>query len=267
MAGTHKRDELEARILDTLSGDALSAAELLFYDKETLALQEHANVVSIRRLGMNDHGPVHMRIAALNSLRMLELLVSAGVGLNLEAEAGLSADDSRIAVFLGAMLHDIGMSVERDCHEEYGLLLSMPIIDRVLGGVIGEETGRFVAVRSAALEGIAGHMAGRRVSSMEAGLVLIGDGCDMEHGRSRITRKLSMGPQIGDIHRYSADAVDRVDIRKGEERPIRIEITLRENAGFFQVEKVLFPKIDISPVKPFIELVAGTRGGALLRYL
>ncbi len=208
-----------------------------------------------------------MRIAALNALQMLDLLVAGGVRLSLEAESGLSTDDSRAAVFLAAMLHDVGMGVERDGHEEHALILSHPIVDRILGAVIPDSIRRRVAIRATAMEGIAGHMTTRRVSSLEAGLVLIGDGCDMEHGRSRIPGMLAAGPQVGDIHRYSASAVSNVVIGKGDSRPIRIEIMMSENAGFFQVEQVLFPKIKASPVKPHIELFAGKQGGVLLKYL
>jgi hypothetical protein len=264
---THKKEELEKQILNRLSGIARNAAEMAFADEEIQALQEYANVVSIKRLGINDHGPVHMRIAAMNALQMLELLVSGGVRLNLETESGLSSDDSRIAVFLGAMLHDVGMGVERDGHEEYGLMLALPAVNRILEALLPDSLWRRVAIRATVMEAIAGHMTTRRVTSLEAGLVLIGDGCDMENGRSRIPKKLSIGPKVGDIHRYSAAAVERVVIEKGASRPIRIQITMSENAGFFQVEQVLFPKIKASPVMPHIELFAESRGGSLLQYL
>jgi len=58
-----------------------------------------------------------------------------------------------------------------------------------------------------------------------------------------------------------------VVIEKCESLPIRIPITMSENAGFFQVEQALFPKIKASPVKPHIELFAGKKGGNLLQYL
>ena len=50
-------------------------------------------------------------------------------------------------------------------------------------------------------------------------------------------------------------------------RPIRIGISLRANAGFFQVENVLCPKINIRPVKGCIELHAGLKGKEPLQYL
>ena len=61
--------------------------------------------------------------------------------------------------------------------------------------------------------------------------------------------------------------MEDVEISKGGAKPIRIGITLRENAGFFQVENVLYPKINISPVKGYIELYAGLKGKEPLQYL
>jgi len=41
-----------------------------------------------------------------------------------------------------------------------------------------------------------------------------------------------------DIHAISAMAIDRVDIRKGEEVPIVVEITMNNSAGIFQVDEL-----------------------------
>jgi len=259
--------ELEREILDILSGDARGAAEIVFADSEIGALQDYANVVSVKRLKMNDHGPVHMRICALNALTMLNLLESQGIRTSLTRESGLDVGASRMAVFLGAVLHDLGMSICRADHEDYSMLLAKPIIDRILAEIEPDSTWRRTAIASTALECIAGHMATRKISSVEAGLVLVGDGCDMEHGRSRAPARLSLAPQVGDIHQYSAAAVEDVKISKGTAKPIHIGITLRENAGFFQVENVLYPKINISPVKEYIELYAGLKGKEPLQYL
>ena len=78
MNKSRKEELLEEEILKKLSGKPLQITEYLLNDKETRALQEYANVVSIKRLGYNDHGPVHMRKAALNSILMVTLLTKAG---------------------------------------------------------------------------------------------------------------------------------------------------------------------------------------------
>lgn len=57
-----------------------------------------------------------------------------------------------------------------------------------------------------------------------------------------------------------------VKIRKGEERPLKIEITMKSEVGFFQVESVLIPKILSSPVQHLVEVYAGVEGEEMKRY-
>jgi metal-dependent HD superfamily phosphatase/phosphodiesterase len=91
-------------------------------------MQEYANVVSIKRLGFNDHGPVHMRKAALNAMIMFNLLDDAKIVFNLEKEEQGTVEDSRIAVLVASLLHDLGMTVSRNKHEFISVYLSIPII-------------------------------------------------------------------------------------------------------------------------------------------
>jgi metal-dependent HD superfamily phosphatase/phosphodiesterase len=148
-------------------------------------------------------------------------------------------------------------------------LLGAPFIDRSLADVLpGDETlARRVAIRSIALEGIVGHMTTIRIHSLEAGIILVGDGCDMEKGRARITMAVSSGSHMGDIHMHSANSIQRVSIGPGEKLPIRIDVEMDEVAGLFQVEEILMRKIDISPAKPYIELTAGLPGQPRSHYL
>lgn len=263
-----KQKQLEERILSLLSGKALKATELLFEDPEIQALQEYANIVSIKRLGYNDHGPVHMRKATLNAIKMFSLLHDAGIQMNLEKERVGTADDSLVGVILASLLHDLGMTIARDSHEFLSIQIATPFIDKVLNSIHrSDEYNIKAAIRSIATEGIFGHMATHKIHSLEAGLVLIGDGGDMEKGRARIPAMLSKKVRPGDIHRTSASAIQKVKIHKGEEKPIRIEVEMAASVGFFQVEEVFFPKINISPVKPYIELFAGVTDREKLRYL
>ena len=263
-----KQSTLEQRILKLLEGRPLRAAQLLFADPELQAMQEYANIVSIKRLGFNDHGPVHMRKATLNAIKMFNLLHEAGIQLNLEKEGAGTAEDSLTAVLFASLLHDLGMSIAREAHETISIQLALPFIDRILDKILTpEDYMAKTAIRSLAIEGIFGHMATRRIHSLEAGLVLIADGSDMEKGRARIPSMLSNEPRVGDIHRTSAGAIQKVRIQKGAEKPISITVEMSASVGFFQVEEVFFPKINISPVKPYIELYAGVIDRELLRYL
>ena len=172
------------------------------------------------------------------------------------------------SVLVSALLHDIGMTVTRDSHELVGLVIALKYIDEMLAQVYDNtEIPQKIAVRSLILEGIFGHMATKKINSLEAGLVLIGDGCDMEEGRARIPNIIRSSPKAGDIHKYSAGSISKVLIEKGEEKPIRILIQMSENVGIFQVEEVLYPKILSSPVKPHIELYAQVQEQDILRYL
>lgn len=63
-------------------------------------------------------------------------------------------------------------------------------------------------------------MATRPIHSIEAGLILIADGCDMTKGRARIPLEIPSKPTRGDIHKYSANAIEKVHIHRGEEHPL-----------------------------------------------
>jgi len=262
-----KQEHLEETLRSMLSGNVAKAAGLIFSDPEIQIMQDYANTVSIRRLGFNDHGPVHMRKSAINAIKMFDLLVAGEVKFNLEKEEIGTAEDSKIAVLMASLLHDLGMSVSREKHEFTSVMLGLPIIDRILQKIYPRDLRKKVIVKSLIVEGILGHMATQKIHSLEAGLVLIGDGCDMEKGRARIPALISQRPRIGDIHKYSASSIERVEINKGDQKPIKIEVYMTQSVGFFQIEEVLFPKISSSPVKPHIELYAGVIGEEMMKYL
>ena len=261
------QQKFEEKIKMRLSGKPLDVIEYIFSDPQIQALHEYANIVSLKRLGFNDHGPVHMRKAALNALLMFDLLVEADIKLNLEKEGVGTAEDSKIAVLAAALLHDIGMTVCRDKHEFMSVNLAIPIIDRMLEQFYHSEINKRVILKSLIMECIFGHMATQTIHTLEAGLVLVGDGCDMEQGRSRISTMLFDKPRVGDIHKYSSTGIEKVHISKGDKRPIKIHVDMTESVGFFQIEEVLFPKIAFSPVKKYIELEAGIIGKEIKKYL
>jgi hypothetical protein len=267
MSKSVKQIHLEKMLTAELEGKARQIAEDIFNDSEVQALQDYANVVSIKRLGFNDHGPVHMRKAAWNAIKMFELLSQAGIKFNLEAENIASSEDSLIVVLIASLLHDIGMSVSRQNHEIMSINLGTPIIRRILQKFYPEDVKKQVIMRSMIYEGIVGHMATQTIHSLEAGLVLIGDGCDMEKGRARITTMLANKPKVGDIHKYSANAIEKVTIGAGNVKPIQILVKMSQSVGLFQVEEVLFTKIASSPVKKYIELYAQVRDNERLKYL
>lgn len=264
-----KEYSLERRFLALFESGSPSAriAKILVDDAEIQAVQDYGNSVSIKRLGYNDHGPVHMRQVAYNATVMLDLLRKAGVKTCLEQEGTGTYDDSLCAVVLASFLHDLGMTIGRQDHELLSCILAQPIIDRILPGVFPDDLQKRVVIRSLALEGIFGHMATRKIHSLEAGLILVADGCDMEKGRARIPMALNTSPKTGDIHKYSANSIENVSLGVGEKLPIKIEVEMSSDVGLFQIEEVLLPKINMSPVKPYIELYAHVTGQEPKQYL
>ncbi len=259
----------ENKILNRLRNNpvCLELVNYLFADEELQEIQEYANNVSIRRLGYNDHGPVHMRQVVGNAIKMLNILHDFGIKTSLEDEEVGSFEDSMCAVILAGLLHDVGMSIGRQGHEEMSALLSQPIIERTLMHMFPNDLHKRVVIRSMATEAIIGHMSSHKIHSIEAGILLIADGCDMTKGRARIPLAINTAPKVGDIHKYSANAIKWIGIHHGERKPIKIDIEMTAEVGFFQIEEVLLEKINASPAKKFVELYAGVEGEERKCYL
>lgn len=264
-----KEISIETKILKRLEKHplCLELVQYLFADEELQEMQDYANNVSIKRLGFNDHGPVHMRQVVGNAIKMLNLLQQAGIKTSLETEETGTFEDSMCAVILAGLMHDLGMSIGRQGHEDMSVILSQPIIDRALMHILPENLHRRVVIKSLATEAIVGHMSSQKIHSIEAGIILIADGCDMTKGRARIPLSINKTPKVGDIHKYSANAINRIGIHRGDKKPIRIDIEMSAEVGFFQIEEVLLTKIDSSPAKQFVELYAGVEGQESKCYL
>jgi len=261
-------DDIVVRFTD---GDDLPRrlANILLNSTEIKSVHDYANNVSISRLGLNDHGPVHMKIVCRNALKILRILKEAGVKMSLEQEGAGSFSDSVSAVLLSSLLHDSGMTIGRKGHELFSCIISYSIINDILKQVIPDEkdTARRTVIRSIAMEGIIGHMGTHPIHSIEAGIIPIADGCDMTKGRARIPLEIPSKPTEGDIHKYSANSIEKVHLRYGNKRPLKIEVQMKSEVGLFQVEAVLIPKIQSSPAKGLIELYAGVEGESVKRYI
>jgi metal-dependent HD superfamily phosphatase/phosphodiesterase len=255
-----KEESLDKSIEKRLQGLPLQAYQWLKADQELRYLQEYANSVSIGRLGFNDHGPVHMRMVTLNAIRISQIIQEAGEALSLQKEELGTWEDSLVAVVVACFLHDTGMSVGRKNHEETGIWLTMRKIEEVLLAIYPKNLEKRVILRSMIVEGIIGHMATVPIHSREAGLVLVADGCDMEKGRSRIPMLIKKQSREGDIHQYSAAAIDKVWVEKGQERIVKIRVMMSESAGFHQIEEVLIHKLKASPIKSWVEIEGVVNG-------
>lgn len=264
---TPKEDQLDRVLLERSDGRVTELLRGLLDDEEVYLYHSYANAVSVRRLGYNDHGPVHARITTYNSLKILGLLHDGGVQTSLESEDIGTFEDSAVATALGCFLHDVGMAVTRDAHEWHSLTLTDKIISKYVEMLYQGDLAKQAVVRSMAHEVIVGHMAHIRIHSVEAGVVLIADGTDMTRGRSRIPLNLDRDPSVGDMHRYSANAVSRVEIGTGDLKPVKIVVYMDNVTGLFQVEEVLMTKVKASPIMSHLEIVAFVDGQEPKYYL
>lgn len=251
-----KEARLDHVLSERFQGKLRLLFDLLLSDEEIHIYHSYANAVSVRRLGYNDHGPVHARLVTYNALKILQLLHEAKVMTSLEEEEVASFEDSQVAVALGAFLHDIGMGVTRQAHEWHSITLSDEKIRSVLAHLYPHRLDLQIILRAMTHEVIVGHMAMDRIHSIEAGAVLVADGADMASGRSRIPQLIERDPVVGDMHRFSASAIKRVDITKGENKPVRITVAMENVTGLFQVEEVLMTKVKASPIMPYLEVCA-----------
>ena len=217
--------------------------------------------VHAERLGMSDHSWVHTQIVLNIALRLLRLLVKAGVEPAVVTDHGMSPRDAEVIVAGGALLHDVGMSIHRADHETYSLFLANGALERLLAGSYKEPKRTILA--SEILHANIGHRRRGQPYTLEAGVVRVADALDMAQGRTRIP--LEAGQE--GIHSISAAAIDEVRIEAGEERPVRIEIELNNSAGIFQVDDLLATKIRDTPLEGKVEVAAQIEGETEKRLL
>lgn len=223
-------------------------------DAELIQLWKSANMNAVDRSGINDHGEVHIRIASNAALRILRLLVRGGVVPSVVKDFGLEEYDAEVVVVLAACLHDIGIAIHRHDHERHSLVLAYPKSRQLLAGVYEEPA--LTILTAEVMHAIVAHSARETCLTVEAGVLKVADALDMSQGRSRIPFEAGKV----NIHSISARAVENVDIEPGEERPVRIVITLANSAGIYQVDELLRHKLQNSSIAEHVEVVARIEG-------
>ena len=98
-------------------------------DEELYALWTAMNVNAVTRLGMSDHGPVHFQIVSNIALKLLRQLIESGVVPSIVRDHAMTNNDAEVVVVLGALLHDLGISIHRIDHEQYSLFIALPKLD------------------------------------------------------------------------------------------------------------------------------------------
>jgi metal-dependent HD superfamily phosphatase/phosphodiesterase len=224
--------------------------ELVNADDDLYALWTAANVNAVERLDMTDHGPVHVKIVMNIAVRIMRVLMDAGVEAGVVTNYRLEAHDAEVVVALAALLHDLGMSIHRDEHETYSLFLADAKLREMLPAIYPQREQTII--RSEILHAIIAHRSDGRPLTVEAGVVRIADALDMAKGRSRIP--FSSGSLS--IHSVSAAAVESVSIERGDIKPVAITVSLSNSAGLFQLDQLLRNKLVGSGIEHLIEVDA-----------
>ena len=224
-------------------------------DEELFTLLQCANVVAIDRLGYNDHGPTHVKIVANIALKMLRMLVEAGQIPGIVKDHKLHNDDAEVVVVLASVLHDIGHIVHREEHEKYSIPLAFRFMDRLLDGVYPVRERTIIAAD--VLHAIICHDTLMKPLTLEAGIIRVADGLDMEKGRARIPFNAG---EIN-IHSVSAMAIDKITIEAGDDKskPIKVLIDMSNSAGIFQVDELLGEKLKDSGIENLVKVIVQVR--------
>ena len=219
-------------------------------DDDLYGLWIAANVNAMERMGMTDHGPVHVKIVMNLAVRMLRLLVEAGVEPSVVTQYELDSNDAEVVVALAALLHDVGMSIHRSDHEAFSLFIAQDKLREILPKVYDERHA--TVLRAEILHAIISHRSGGKPLTLEAGVVRIADALDMAKGRSRIS--FSSGSLS--IHSVSAAAIEGITLEPGDEKAIRVTVEMSNSAGLFQLDQLLREKIRGSGLEQHLEVQA-----------
>lgn len=212
------------------------------------------NMTAVDRLGISDHGPVHVQIVANSALRILRLLERAGVEPSVVSDWGFTQNDAEVVVVLAALVHDLGISIHRNDHETYSLFVAEPKLERLLAEPYDPVTA--TVMRSEILHAVIAHRAGGEPLTLEAGVLKVADALDMAEGRSRIPFESGSTS----IHSVSAAAIEAVHIEEGERKPVRIRIHMTNSAGVFQVDELLRRKLRGSGLEDHLQVEAHIEG-------
>ena len=216
---------------------------------EIKTLWKIMNVMAIDRLSMSDHGPTHFGIVANNGIRLARILEKKGIPMSVVTDFALTNDYAETIIFLACIMHDLGMSIHRQGHEEYSLFIARDLMKEMLSFMPIEE--RMVVI-SEVSHAIISHRAYGKPNTLEAGIMRMADAIDMGKGRSRVSYKR------GEYNIYSESdlAISKVEILEGKDKPIEIRIHMTNPAGVFQVDDIMSEKLKGSNLEKYITITA-----------
>lgn len=246
-----RKNSSETKIHVPLKGNTLlkKSLDVINTNKEIATLWKVININAIERRGVTDHGPVHFQIVSNIALRFVRILAKKKIKMSITKDFDLSNEHAELVVLLTSLFHDLGMSIDREGHEEFSLFLTNNLLREILDFLPVEEK---TIVISEVLHAIISHRSGGKPRTLEAGIVRVADALDMSEGRSRIPYEAG----YVDIHSVSAAAIDNVEIEEGKNKPIQINIVMNNSAGLFQVDGLLKKKLMGSGIEKYVDIKA-----------
>lgn len=252
------RQSIRARELIPDNTRALEMYQYLTGSPKVQSYLRSANRMAVSRLGYTDHGPVHAEVATWNALKTFDILDET-FQPNVVAEGIGDIDDARLVVLASTYLHDIGMVVHRNEHNQASVQLAGPILESKLMDIYND-SAKATDILSFIFHGIYAHDDDTQCLTLEAGITKIGDGADMTKGRTIVPFQKGKV----DIHSVSAMAINNVIIDKGEEKPLRITVAMDNPAGVFQVQAVLEKKLSTSSLEDHVDIDVLVNGDRLV---
>ncbi|MFH7903702.1 MAG: HD domain-containing protein [Candidatus Aenigmatarchaeota archaeon] len=235
--------------------------EVLESNEKVKALLKQANVVAVERFYYNDHGIVHSRIVSAAALEIFERLMRFNIIPSVVKNNVGTLEDAKVVIMLSAYLHDVGNAIHRENHPLIGSLLAYNLLDEILIELYPERVKR-EQIKLEISHCIYSHDEKILAASIEGSIIKVADGLDMAEGRARIPYRLGKA----DIHAFSALAIKKVELESSKEKPILIKVYMDNEAGIFQIEKVLIPKIQTTLIKDLIKIEAIKNGNVLRTY-
>ena len=218
-------------------------------NREIKTLWRITNVNAIERLGFTDHGPTHFNIVANFGLKIARILEKKRIQFSIVKDFGLTSDHAEVVIFLGCIMHDLGMSIHRENHEIFSLFIARDFMKEILSFMPIEEQ---TVVISETLHAIISHSHGSagKTSTLEGGIVRVADALDMSKGRSRIPYRMG---KI-DIHSVSANAIESITVSPGVKKPVEIKVVMTTEAGVFQVDDFIEEKLEVSGLAKYVDV-------------
>ena len=193
---------------------------------------------------------MHVQIVTNIALKLVRQLEKHGIEPSVVRDYAMTREDAEVVVTLGALLHCVGMAVQREGHEDFSLFLAEPKLRELLAGLYDEPELTVLACE--VLQAITSHREYGRPLTLEAGIVRVADALDMAKGRSRIPFEHGRVT----IHSLSAAAIEEVTIKDGRDRAVMIEIRMNNSSGLYQVDGLLKAKLRGSGLEPHVEVIA-----------